>query len=809
MFSQNSEKDYIKLGFLWYSKQLRTELRYKFTFSKNRKLLSYCIEEKSKIGNVTILEFVNEIKSIRDPYIKTNFTRLNELIHDLSVRKDIAINACIKLVKEIEDKFGSDTERISSNYKYDKYYEIAKENFREILKTKEKIKFEYVKDLTQIKKNNNIVYILKESHHITKREFNKYFKNINEFFELNDVINGTLYKTENPISEHLKKFDKCTLNYVNEDGGTYSLVGNIGHQLYSILNNIEENELQMFLENEINEFKKQTLDPIIEKYKNIDDIEIEIDLSDNFINNNRINNFNSDEGLFRFTFFDEIQNEEIILTEKNIIEYFGYDEKDLNDNYLGINQININLNDIEREYLNKILSKYYPTRFEQSTYIGNFLFSKIFFEIVSKIKFEPDYYEFTYFSGLFSSLNESKGQLFFEDILNINLGSIYNIGSFIIEIDIIDFIKIIKYLNLESTKKLFNNKILLNYAEKLLNHNLKKQLNDKEKCYLVEIFIFLCKVNISKETINSNDFENLTRKVIKDLNAFINPKKSNKFSEYKGGHLSILNNFLKDYCLEFNWINEDLTNSFISHNSNITISRNNHFQMENELSRLMNIYAFIDEESGVRFGSNNNSLTEKECILESLIKYLKTFEIADNVEIEVIKNINTYNIYLMSNGRKTLLQDNGYGIIQIFSTLLFFALSNNPNTHYRNFFTYRYIIKEPESNLHPALQSKLGNIFCDFIKYDYNSNRKLLIETHSEYLIRKIQTLVAKKELDKDKVIIYYISQKQKLSKDEPLVKKININERGVMSEPFGSGFFDESDSIVGELLEIRLSQKN
>jgi predicted ATPase len=811
LISQNSGKDDIKLGFLWYSKQIRTDLKYHFTFSKNRKLLSYSIEEKFEGKTIKIVEFINEVENLTDSSIQINFTRLNELIYALYVRRKIALEACIKLVKEIKNKFGSETERLVLNYKYDKYYLIAKEKFKEILKGKNKIKFEYIRNFNQIKERNEIIYITYDFHKITKREFDNYFKDINEIYKLYDVVNGTIYNNNNLLIDHLKQFDKCTIQYVNETGNTYTIIDNINRQLYLILNYIEEKELQSYLENEVDELKTKILDPIIKKYKIKNDIDIELELSDNLNQTNGINNFDEDEGLFKFTFYDDIFNKNNVLTEEDIYKYLEDDnaEIDLTDNFLGIDLINIDLNELERNYLNNILNKYFPLKYEESSFVSNILFSNIFFELISKIKFESDHYDFTFFSGLFSSLNESNSKLYFEDVLNINLGSIYDIGNFIFGIDIQEFIKQIKIINLKKYKKLFNKNNLLNYADKLLNHNLKNQLNDKEKCFLVEIFIFLFKKNVTNDTLNNNDYENLKRGIIKDLNAYLNSNKSNKFSEYQGTHFTILNNFIREYCLEFKWINEDLTNSFISHNANITVSRNNHFQMENELSKLMNIYAFNEEKFVVEFGNDENYLSEKKYVLEILRKYLKTFDIAEDVEIEVIKNINTFNIYLISKGRKTLLQDNGYGIIQIFSTLLFFALSNNPNTHYRNLFTYRYIIKEPESNLHPALQSKLGNIFSNYIKYDYTNNRKLLIETHSEYLIRKIQTLVAKKELDKDKVIIYYISQKQNLSKDESLVKKININERGVMSEPFGPGFFDESDSIVGELLEIRLNQKN
>jgi predicted ATPase len=49
------------------------------------------------------------------------------------------------------------------------------------------------------------------------------------------------------------------------------------------------------------------------------------------------------------------------------------------------------------------------------------------------------------------------------------------------------------------------------------------------------------------------------------------------------------------------------------------------------------------------------------------------------------------------------------------------------------------LIEEPESNLHPALQSKLAVFFVELAnKY----NKQIIIETHSEYIIRKIQYVV-------------------------------------------------------------------
>ncbi len=51
------------------------------------------------------------------------------------------------------------------------------------------------------------------------------------------------------------------------------------------------------------------------------------------------------------------------------------------------------------------------------------------------------------------------------------------------------------------------------------------------------------------------------------------------------------------------------------------------------------------------------------------------------------------------------------------------------------------LLEEPESNLHPNLQSKLADFLIDA------SDRfgiKWVIETHSEYFIRKLQYWTAK-----------------------------------------------------------------
>ena len=115
------------------------------------------------------------------------------------------------------------------------------------------------------------------------------------------------------------------------------------------------------------------------------------------------------------------------------------------------------------------------------------------------------------------------------------------------------------------------------------------------------------------------------------------------------------------------------------------------------------------------------------------------------------------------------------------------------------------IVEEPELSLHPNYQSLLA----DVIDYAYNFfGVSFIIETHSEYLIRKLQFLRAKNYFNQKTVLIYNMS-KPSLSNPKSGNKKIEINLDGSLSEPFGEGFFDEAINWKFELLKLKNSQKN
>ena len=99
------------------------------------------------------------------------------------------------------------------------------------------------------------------------------------------------------------------------------------------------------------------------------------------------------------------------------------------------------------------------------------------------------------------------------------------------------------------------------------------------------------------------------------------------------------------------------------------------------------------------------------------------------------------------------------------------------------------VIEEPEANLHPDYQMKLAKMLYELSK---NSNCYIIVETHSEYMIRMLQYLVAKDENEQDSIGIINFGTE----KDAGKVKHISIKSNGALSDNFYSGFFNYSEDL-------------
>ena len=206
-------------------------------------------------------------------------------------------------------------------------------------------------------------------------------------------------------------------------------------------------------------------------------------------------------------------------------------------------------------------------------------------------------------------------------------------------------------------------------------------------------------------------------------------------------------------------------------------------------------------------------------------KWICKFGIGSSVKLDVVEGgagvtIRLYESKKDKKGR--FLSEQGYGITQLFVILLRIetAIMEARTYHY---FSSRVLtdplqveeefsslsrasttiaIEEPEVHQHPKFQSMLADVFVDAYE---NYNVHFIIETHSEYLIRKLQNLVAQSIVDgEDTSLIYvYDADPSKRPLNTPQVKVIDIQPDGVLSDKFGEGFFDEARRLAMNLLSI------
>lgn len=202
-------------------------------------------------------------------------------------------------------------------------------------------------------------------------------------------------------------------------------------------------------------------------------------------------------------------------------------------------------------------------------------------------------------------------------------------------------------------------------------------------------------------------------------------------------------------------------------------------------------------------------------------KWIRAFGIGDRISIDITSEGYgaVIRLFKSSEDKKgRLLVDEGFGITKFVVTLInieyvilsmqkrygVYSMITNDRKISGKCRSYTTIsIEEPENHLHPKFQSLLADMIVDAYK---NYHVEFIVETHSEYLIRKLQTLVAKKELTPNEVSLQYVydASPEKRPIGEPHVKNIPLREDGILLEPFGPGFLDEADNLAMDILTIK-----
>lgn len=209
----------------------------------------------------------------------------------------------------------------------------------------------------------------------------------------------------------------------------------------------------------------------------------------------------------------------------------------------------------------------------------------------------------------------------------------------------------------------------------------------------------------------------------------------------------------------------------------------------NYLSRTVHEFAELRKESDID-------------AYEFVDKWMDFFEIGKTFDLQSIGGeAHTLDI-VGYDGKTTPLADKGMGTIQLLILLLRISLIVNSKNKYARLSSVPtiVIVEEPEQNLHPKKQSLL----IDFFHAIYEQYHiRFIIETHSEYMIRRSQVMVAESKFKSDEELnekcpfkVYYFPQD-----GTPYDMKYQTN--GRFERQFGNGFFDEASTSALILSKI------
>lgn len=168
-------------------------------------------------------------------------------------------------------------------------------------------------------------------------------------------------------------------------------------------------------------------------------------------------------------------------------------------------------------------------------------------------------------------------------------------------------------------------------------------------------------------------------------------------------------------------------------------------------------------------------------ITESKINgYLRKFDIPYTLTTENIGNKQTGEIisiqlHDLRNNTIVTPKDVGFGIGQVLPIILDSVISVNQ----------LIFVEQPEIHLHPRLQAHLADLFIDSSK---TNNNQLIIETHSEALMLRIQRRIKEKLINHDMFSILYVD----VGESGAQVMSLPLDENGDFTIHWPGGFFEE-----------------
>lgn len=178
-------------------------------------------------------------------------------------------------------------------------------------------------------------------------------------------------------------------------------------------------------------------------------------------------------------------------------------------------------------------------------------------------------------------------------------------------------------------------------------------------------------------------------------------------------------------------------------------------------------------------------------ILKGISYWLARMKVAEKLTIKQLGRSSRYEIMVHKDGVAANLRDVGIGIPLILPVLVagYFALPGST-----------VILEEPEIHLHPLAQSVLAEFFVTLSR---SRHIQFIVETHSEHLFRRMQTLIARKETSTEQIAMLFVERVA----DNAILRKLKVDEFGRVSN-WPQYFFGDALGETREQARLMLARQ-
>ena len=151
---------------------------------------------------------------------------------------------------------------------------------------------------------------------------------------------------------------------------------------------------------------------------------------------------------------------------------------------------------------------------------------------------------------------------------------------------------------------------------------------------------------------------------------------------------------------------------------------------------------------------------KRQTLEERLAYWLAQMGIIDSFSIrQIAQNRKEYEVKVRKTRRSpdVVITDVGFGVSQVLPVLVMCYYVPKGSV---------LLLEQPELHLHPSAQAWLADVFIDVVN---NRNIQIILESHSEHFLRRLQRRIAEEDISVKKTALYFCRMENSSSQTEQL----------------------------------------